>query len=137
MTILRSRNLIYTYRDKAIIKYCWMKITYHNFNGTFGDLGRDVQGLEKGGLLGTHTCVLGLNIDITRCNCTCSGRSCYLNLINIKYRCKKVLYTVTTIAAVFPRIKRCKQVLEPYSSFFPAVFGKNISSCSKLSHNSK
>ena len=50
----------------------------HDFDAALGDLGGDVEGLEEGGLLGSHAGVLGLNCDIHRGDSSSSGGGCNL-----------------------------------------------------------
>jgi hypothetical protein len=45
-----------------------------DFNGTTGNLGRDLQGLEERGLTGLHTSVTGGDVDVVGSNGTGSGR---------------------------------------------------------------
>lgn len=49
--------------------------TYNDFNGTLGNLGRDLQGLEEGSLLRTKTSVHGFNVHRARGQGTGSCRS--------------------------------------------------------------
>ena len=44
-----------------------------DFDGTTGDLGRDTEGLEEGGLAWFHTRVAGRDVDIERGDGTCTG----------------------------------------------------------------
>ena len=55
--------------QKKFISQTIFTSTYHDFNGTPGNLGWDAQSLEERGLLRTETSVLWGNDDIVGCNC--------------------------------------------------------------------
>lgn len=50
------------------------EITCQDFDGTTGNLGRDLEGLEERGLFGTHAGVLGRQLHVDRGDGTSLGR---------------------------------------------------------------